>query len=154
VKYVFALDPSLSNTGVAIFDEKGNIIKITSFSTTAKDNHANRLVYIYDFLTSLRNKYPPCALVCENGFSRFNKATQNLWKLIGVIQLMFVDVEQCFYSPTHIKKVITGNGKALKEDVQKEILKKYRNIKFVNLDESDSCAVGFVFLIERKIIKW
>ena len=73
-KYIYGLDLSLTNTGVAIFNQLGELVKLTSISTAItyktgiKDdpNWENknmilgiRLRHIYDTYIKLREEYPP-----------------------------------------------------------------------------------------------
>ena len=47
-KYVYGLDLSLKTTGIAIFDEKGNVEKVCSVSPNEKGTHGMRLKGIAD----------------------------------------------------------------------------------------------------------
>ena len=58
--------------------------------------------------------------VREKGFSRFPRETQALFKVIGVADLVAWQKKRAEYheiAPTTIKKLLTGSGKATKEDV-------------------------------------
>ena len=58
--------------------------------------------------------------VREKGFSRFPHETQVLFKVVGIVDLaawrqcktQFVEI-----APTTVKKLLTGSGKASKEEV-------------------------------------
>ena len=152
MKYVLALDPSLSNTGIAIFDEKGTPIRNLSVGTNVKESHGKRLVNINDSLIGLNNEYNFCLLVCENCFTRFNKATQALYKVRGVIETIFADIENIYYSPMTIKRAITGSGKSTKEELLQEVSKRYPEIKFENYDACDAFCTGLTYFIEKRII--
>lgn len=152
-KFIYALDISLSNTGLSIFTEKGNPIKIISISTSPKDKHPQRLKVIADSIYELRKVYSPLVMIFESGFYRFSASTQAIYKVIGLIQFLFNDIEQYAYAPSTIRKIICGNGKANKEDVEKAVLKVWPNLSFSDNDQSDSCGVGLCYLIDKKIIK-
>lgn len=56
----------------------------------------------------------------EKGFFRFPHETQALFKVMGVADLVAWQKQRTEYieiAPTTIKKLLTGSGKATKEDV-------------------------------------
>ena len=152
--YIYSIDSSLANTGICIFEsETGKPKQVFSIQTNAKYNHANRLKIIADFFLKLREKYPTNIVVFEQGFSRYSISTQALFKVIGVISYVFWDCEQLFYAPSTVKKAVTGNGRADKKDVQKEIKKRWPYLNFENDDQSDACAVGICYLLDKGKLK-
>lgn len=145
----------MSNTGIAIFDlDTYKPILITSVKTNPKETHGERLHIQREYMKELIEKYPPCEIAIEQGFTRFNKATQVLYKTHGIVNELFYKYQQFYYAPNMIKKTITGNGQAKKEVIQAKILKKYPNLKFVNDDESDATAVAITNLIKKHKMKW
>ena len=148
-EYIIALDLSLLNTGYTICDNNFKVAKIGSIPTNAKDSIDERLDVIWEKLWELREMYPPCIVLIERGFTKFNIATQQLYRVQGIANLVFKSVKQVYYSPTTIKKTITGSGKSKKEDVQAKIIELYPNIKFNNKDESDSFAL-LVYYVHYK----
>lgn len=149
MKYVYALDLSLSNMGVAIFDKGGNIVKIMSKMTHPKSTTGRRLQDLLNFLIDLDKEYKAEKIIIEQGFTQFNTATQQLYRVHGVINCLFAENEQIYYAPTTIKKIITGNGKADKKEVQNKLLEWYPGIKFKNNDESDAVAIGLTYFVEK-----
>lgn len=144
----------MDNTGVTIFDSNTyNPVHITSIQTNKKHSHGKRLYIIAQELISLKDKYPPSVVVIERGFSRFNTATQVIYRVHGLINYLFHDIEQVYYPPKKIKEAII-KGDASKKFVREVIESKYPNIKFENEDESDSFAIGITYMIENKLIKW
>jgi len=152
-KFLYALDISLKNTGIAIFTDFGNPVSIRSISTNSKDKHPQRLQFIADSILRLRKNYSPLAMVFESGFYRFSASTQAIYKVIGVMQYLFSDVQQYSYAPSTIRKIVCGNGRANKEDVEKSVLKVWPNLSFEDNDQSDACGVGLCYMINKGIIK-
>lgn len=148
---VVCFDISLSNTGVAIFDEQGNLLKSLSIGTDKEKGHPLKLKKIEKEAKKIKKIYKPAILVGEDGFSRFNKSTQAIYKARGIIELVFWDIKQTFYSPKYVRKVVMGNGNAKKEQVQEFIQKNY-NENFKILDESDAFAVGLCYFKEKGVI--
>ena len=152
MNYILAIDPSLSNTGLCLFDTIGNPIKTMSIPTNSKQSHGERLKIIADVLLGLRQQYPITLIVLESGFSRHAVSTQVLYRVRGVIDYLFYDIPEICYAPSSIKKIICGNGRADKIEVQEKIMKLYPDLKFDNMDQSDSVGIGLSYFIEQGII--
>jgi Holliday junction resolvasome RuvABC endonuclease subunit len=158
--YLYGLDLSLANTGVTIYDtEKQEFVYIGSINTEKIKkkkglyHNAIKLKFIYDELTALREQYPPHIVTIERGFSRFNTATQVIYRVHGLVNFIFHDVDQIYYPPKTVKEAII-KGDATKAQLQKAINAKYNDITFANEDESDSFAVLLTYLIKEGIIEW
>jgi Holliday junction resolvasome RuvABC endonuclease subunit len=143
----------MDNTGVTIFDSEYNPIHISSIGTNKKHTHGKRLYTIAQELISLKDKYPPSVVVIERGFSRFNTSTQVIYRVHGLINYLFHDVEQVYYPPKKIKEAII-KGDASKKVVRQVIENHYPEVKFDDEDQSDSFAIGITYLIENKLMKW
>jgi Holliday junction resolvasome RuvABC endonuclease subunit len=144
----------MENTGVSIFDlETLNPIHITSIGTNKKDNHGKRLYHIGKEIIQLKDKYPPSVIVIERGFSRFNTSTQVIYRVHGLINYLFHDVEQIYYPPKTVKEAII-RGDASKKLVRQLIEKKYPDVVFEDEDQSDSFAVALTYLIKKKLVEW
>lgn len=157
-KVLMAIDPSLSCTGVAVFNLEDNFEPCLSengicipelestYSIDTKglqdSSRANRLSFIFESMTELREKYSPKVVVYESGFSRFVKSTQAIYQVQGVMLLAFSNIKLFFYPPSSIKKTICGKGNVKKELVRDEIMKIYPEKSFANMDETDAVAIG------------
>lgn len=142
---LYSFDISLSNTGVAIFDEDGNLVEFFSIKTDSKKQLPYRLKQIADRLIECKEKYEPTVVVMERGFYRFNNSTQVIFKAVGVIQYLFFECEQYFITPMEVKKLITGSGKSDKQKV-KEIIESIYDVLVDDEDQSDAIAVGCAYL--------
>lgn len=158
--FIYGLDLSLSCTGCTIYDlEKKDFVYIGSVSTEKVKKQKNRyhnaikLKEIYNWLNNLREKYPPTIVAIERGFSRFNAATQTIYRVHGITNLLFSDVDQIYYPPKTVKEAIY-KGNATKAQVQKIIKNNFVDIEFSNEDESDSFAVVLTYLIKNEMIKF
>jgi Holliday junction resolvasome RuvABC endonuclease subunit len=144
----------MENTGVTIFDlNTYEPIHISSIPTNKKHTHGKRLYIIAQELIKLKDKYPPSMVAIERGFSRFNTSTQVIYRVHGLINYLFYDVEQVYYPPKKIKEAII-RGDATKKLVRQMIENKYPDVKFDDEDQSDAFAIGLTYLIENKLIKW
>jgi Holliday junction resolvasome RuvABC endonuclease subunit len=154
LSYIYGLDLSMENTGLTIFNAATyEPIHITSIATNKKHTHGKRLYTIAQELISLKDTYTPSVIVIERGFSRFNTSTQVIYRVHGLINYLFHDIEQVYYPPKKIKEAII-KGDASKKVVRQVIEKHYPDVIFENEDQSDSFAIGITYLIENKLIKW
>ena len=83
-----------------------------------KKRHGQILAEIYDLITELA--VDVAVFVREKGFSRFPHETQALFKVVGVADLAAwttCRTECVEIAPTTVKKLLTGSGKASKEEV-------------------------------------
>ena len=80
--------------------------------------HGEILAAIYDLITELSADV--AVFVREKGFSRFPHETQALFKVVGIADLAAWRQSRTQFeeiAPTTVKKLLTGSGKATKEDV-------------------------------------
>src|SRR5690606_34706114 len=108
-------DLSLACTGITIYDTEKREFYISSIDTEfIKARKANKHLYlngiklkhIWDEIRKLKEEYPPQAIIIERGFSRFNTATQVIYRVHGIINLLFHDVPQIYYPPKSVKEVL------------------------------------------------
>ncbi len=151
--YIWCFDLSLSCSGVCIFSENGKPVHIFSVPTNPKKSHGERLKTIADAILEIKDQYPCRQIVLEAGFTRFSTSTQVLFRVHGLINYMFWDCEQRYFAPSTVKKIVTGNGRAEKSDVQRTILKRWPELIFKNEDESDACSIGLCWFKEQGILK-
>jgi len=143
----------MESTGFCIFDEDMNPILIDSIPTKKSQSHGKRLKVIAVKMAELKTNYPTKTIVIERGFSRFNMATQVIYRVHGVTNLLFYDCDQIYYPPKTVKEAILS-GNATKKQVQEEIKKRYPDVVFKNEDESDAYAVGLTHFIKIGKLVW
>ena len=91
-------------------------------------------------------------LVREKGFFRFAAETQVLCKVIGVTDLQaWTHGKKEFdeIAPQSVKKSVTGNAKATKEEVAACLESYVGKMDYECDDESDAVAVGIAWLIQH-----
>lgn len=157
---ILGLDISLSSTGVSIVEvkrKKPKLVKAFCIRTNPKDRHGLRLYTITERLKETIEEFGPFdAIVRERGFSRFAASTQAIYKVHGVVDLLFKDRDIIDIPPTTVKKIITGDAKSSKEKVEKEVRKILRlssQYSFASDDASDATAVSLAFLLSKEIIR-
>lgn len=149
---IIAFDLSLSNSGIAVFDDTGKCIHLQSVDTKKEETHPLKLRKIESAFKQLKKKFKPSLVVIEESFTRFNKSTHAIYKVKGLCELIFWDIEQITYHATTVRKEVLGHGNAKKDELQKYILEKYNNISFDDYDQSDAFALGLCYFKKKGVL--
>ena len=64
-KYILCFDLSLSNTGIAIFDDSGTCVELLSIGTDKEKTHPLKLRKIEQAMRKLKKKYNPKEIIIE-----------------------------------------------------------------------------------------
>ena len=158
-------DLSLNRPGFAVLSYDNETGKASVLETSYINNHQikpvpeklmdvvreiDRYVHTYDGLIPVR----------EKGFVRYQNETIALAKVAGAADIaVWNSLGKEFYemAPVMIKKVVTNNARASKEEVA-EALKDYVGEReYAVDDESDAVAVGVAWLIRAgklPALKW
>ncbi len=157
------MDLSLTSPAFGVVTVKaGKIIdvEVSSVKTDSKHSMGYRLVQIYNHMQKIHEDHPDInILVREKGFSRFPKVTQSLFRVVAVSDIVaykngFKKVYE--YSPTTVKKQITGNGKSQKDTVALKLSTNFGiNANYENdkgFDKADAVAVAVTHLDKKKAL--
>ena len=123
-RLVLGVDPGTAVTGygVVAFDGRtATLVECGVIRTNAKDPLPSRLHNIHDGIAELIARHTPDTVAVEDVFYARNvRTTIVLGHARGVILLAAqqASLEIREYPPAEIKKAITGNGAATKEQVQ------------------------------------
>jgi crossover junction endodeoxyribonuclease RuvC len=130
---ILGIDPGLNTTGYAILEisqEKPKIAEAGIIRTSQNretPDMAIRLKTLYDGLVEIVNQYQPQVLVVEQLYAHYEhpRTAILMAHARGVIFLAGTqqDIPVVSYNATQIKKTITGNGRASKEQMQYTILR-------------------------------
>lgn len=150
---VLGIDPGSRNTGVAVLRKTGNkfemvlcdVIKVGHF-----ENHFDRLELIYNSIFKLVKEHQPDSCAVETPL--YGKDPLALLKLgraqaAAILAAINAGVNIDEYYPKMVKKAITGNGNATKDQVA-YMLDKVLNLhgeKFPK-DATDALAVAWCHL--------
>ncbi|MSR57007.1 MAG: crossover junction endodeoxyribonuclease RuvC [Planctomycetaceae bacterium] len=147
---VLGVDPGLNRTGYAILDRgtRGPILREAGvIRSTAKMPLAERVLEIGQGLREVCEQYRPKVMAIEQVFStgQFPKTALLMAHARGAILYAAADcqVHVVHYTPRQIKKLLTGSGKAGKEQVQRAIANELRLDRLLEPhDVSDAAAVA------------
>ncbi|HLN29421.1 MAG TPA: crossover junction endodeoxyribonuclease RuvC [Gemmataceae bacterium] len=132
---ILGIDPGLQITGYAVVDAgtRGPVIceagLIRSSEGSVKPELDQRLRVLYNGIEDLLNQFHPQTVVVEQLYAHYlhPRTAILMGHARGVILLAASrrDLRVVSYSATRIKKTITGNGRAPKEQVQRTIQREF-----------------------------
>lgn len=160
------LDLSLS-PGIAAIEVRGRIpylIAAESVATSNADKDAIRTATVEAFIANFIYAHRPFDTVVREDFTagRNKRATQTIFsawaaadRALHVYGYDVLDVKPPL-SPTTVKKIVSGSGKAEKPEVAeavRRILRLPADYVFkTGYDDSDACAVILAYLIREGLI--
>jgi crossover junction endodeoxyribonuclease RuvC len=154
------LDLSLTSPAFVVIDLIDGVPKLVGtirVKTSSKENHGYRLEQIRDALEGVLLMYGPFdGVIREKRVSPHQATAETLSKVVGIADLVLRDYTIREMYPSTIKKIVTGNGKAEKEEVEqrvRELLSLPSDYRFASDDVSDAAAVVLAHLIEVKKLK-
>ncbi len=127
---ILGIDPGTATTGYGLVESDGNgTTKVITWGLIETDKNGfkeNRLEAIYKETLNLLKTHSPDLFVMEKVFFATNAKTAiAVGQAQGVLLLAAstLKVRVVEYAPATIKKIITGNGRAKKKDIQIAIRK-------------------------------
>ena len=148
-KYIYGFDLSMSCTGISIFSNDAKLVLVTSVDTKSEKLHQMKLKLIADKTIELKEKYPPSIIIIERGFYRFMASTETVFKVHGLCQYLFWDVEQIYYPPATVKKCVGGKGNMTKEEIRDVVSTIYPAQEWKTDDESDAVSVALCYFYKE-----
>lgn len=157
---ILGVDASLNKTGWALINQNGQkfscessgIIVTPKENPFAFDQDHLKLYNIYHELSRIIKLYKPIEAAIETTFVNNNARTSLLLgqaRGVALFALVNHKLPVLELSPAEIKKAITGNGRADKDAVSKN-LKFFIDNTFKHNDESDAAAIAITALLTRK----
>ncbi|GAC1305522.1 MAG: crossover junction endodeoxyribonuclease RuvC [Isosphaeraceae bacterium] len=147
---VVGIDPGLNVTGYAVVEPHGSrttVLEAGVIRAGKGKTLGDRLNRIYSGVIEVLDAFPPSALALEQVHSKpkFPKTSILMAHARGVIVLAAErrDVPVFGYSPTRVKKTLTGSGRAPKDQMQRAIqLELGLEILPEPHDVADACAIA------------
>src|SRR4029077_6184443 len=144
------IDPGLNRTGYAVFERgpRGPVLREGGvIRSTQKLSLAERVHEIGEGIQELVEQYTPAVMAIEQVFStgQFPKAALLMAHARGAILFAAAErgVHVVHYTPRQIKKLLTGSGKASKDQIQRAIQNELRLDRLLEPnDVADAAAVA------------
>lgn len=145
---ILGIDPGTRNCGYAVIEKTGNHVKLVEAGLIKIKTKIlqEQIVEMTEGLDMIFNKYKLDEVAIEDMFYAYNpKTVIKLAQFRGAISLKVLQEFGNFaeYTPLQVKKAVTGNGKAQKEQVAfmvKRLLGIKKEIK--PLDITDAIAIA------------
>jgi crossover junction endodeoxyribonuclease RuvC len=150
---LIALDLSLVNSGYTVFEVHRGYMEVLEFGTIPTDSKletGKRLQIIGKALTDLKIEFEPRVVVIERVFSRYEKATAQLNKVLGIAEMVFSGCFQKTIPPNTVKRMLTGDGFADKNAVKEAVLQKFPELENGGLDVTDSAGLALCWFEMQK----
>lgn len=120
---IIGIDPGTIVMGYAIIAARGRKMRLIAMGVLKLDRYADtyrRLRKIHEGVSQLIARYQPDQLAIEAPF--YGKNVQSMLKLgraqgAAIVAAQLADLPVTEYPPSTIKKMVTGNGSASKEQV-------------------------------------
>lgn len=130
---ILGIDPGLNTTGYAVLDCSGNKVSLLEagvIRSRASGDLGGRLDQIYSGLREVCTQWSPNILAIEELYSHYERPRTAILMghARGVICLAAAQsgMSVCSYSATQVKKLLTGNGRAPKSQVQFAICREFK----------------------------
>lgn len=154
---VLGIDPGTHNVGYGVLEKNNGAIRSLEYGVVrsiARRDLSFRLGEIYRKLDTIIGQIKPDIISIEKVFFGVNvKSAISLGEGRGIILLLadLHDIEIHEFSPTQIKKAVTGNGRAQKYQIQKMMqgLLKLKDMPGSE-DAADALAAAYCFLNSSK----
>lgn len=128
-KRILGIDPGLNTTGYAVIDFANEgamrLVEAGVIRSKARDSIEERLGELHDGLTEVMQTHRPNLMALEQLFSHYDRPRTAILMghARGVICLAARQsaIGVRHFEPTKVKKVLTGNGRAPKTQVQRAV---------------------------------
>jgi crossover junction endodeoxyribonuclease RuvC len=147
---ILGIDPSLSNTGIAILSFNKDVCDImhaSCVSTTTKNDIASRLNIIYNYIDSLLLNHRVNLVAIEKPYINNNyESSMKLSYVYGLILSLVAkhSLDYVEISPKEVKKFFTGYGSYDKNQIQYMInILISKNFQSNNEHENDAIAIAY-----------
>lgn len=156
---ILGIDPGLAIVGYSIVEhinDENILIASGSIQTDKKKTEAERLYEIAVDMQTIIDKYQPDVASIEKLFYFKNQKTvipvaEARGVILAVLQKNNVPIDE--FTPIEVKQMITGYGRASKEEVAKIVEMSIKYKKLPKLDDTvDSIAIALCY--SRKIRGW
>jgi len=152
---VIGVDPGTHRAGIGILEADGATYKIVYsgiIRANSKDPIAKRLLHVFESLQTVIQSYHPEVMALETLF--FAKDIQAVERIgearaCAMLAASKQGIEVIEYAPTSVKRSVTGNGRATKEQVQFMVMRLLNLKTAPSLDASDALAIALCHLHHR-----
>lgn len=149
---ILGIDPGLAIVGYSVIDivkDKNILISSGSIQTDKDKTDAERLLEIETDMQTIIEKFQPDFASIEKLFYFKNQKTiipvaEARGVILSVLQKNQIKIQE--FTPIEVKQIITGYGRATKDEVAKIVQMSIKYKKLPKLDDTlDSIAIALCF---------
>jgi len=156
------VDPGLAATGFAVVETLGRGGRACEWGGIRTDSRSpipSRLCRLFDAVLEIMEKWAPDLMVMEDVFvvDRFPRTAIQLGAVRGVISLAAwkQNIPILEIKPTEMKKALTGNGWAPKDQIEKSLRQVLRIEERITPNHaSDAMALALTGLSRSGWLRW
>lgn len=157
---ILGIDPGSRNTGYAILTkQEGKLVALRCdvLKMAQMDDHSDRLQFIFEEVSKIISSFEPSSCAVETPV--YGVDPQAMLKLgraqaAAMLAVTNNDISVSEYYPKQVKKSITGNGNASKEQVAFMLRKTVRlPEEKLSRDATDALAVAWCHLMKQGSIQ-
>lgn len=150
---ILGIDPGIGITGYGLIEADGDDIELITCGSIQTDKNktcSKRLLEIYNDIKELCKRYKPDMASIEQLFFFKNQKTiipvaQARGVILTALEEMGIEIGE--YTPLVVKQVITGHGRATKEEVHQMVTRYVDINKNTKLDDTiDAIAIAICHL--------
>lgn len=153
---ILGIDPGSRNTGYAILTEQdGKLVALrcATINMAQMDDHSDRLQFIFDEISTIISSFNPTSCAVETpvyGVDPLAMLKLGRAQAAAMLAITNSNISVSEYYPKQVKKSITGNGNASKEQVA-FMLRKMISLPEEQLskDATDALAVAWCHLMKQ-----
>ena len=127
MRRILGIDPGLNTTGYGVIDVSGNTVRLLEGGVvrSRSKNLAGKVKEIYDGIREVIEEHRPDTVAMEELYAHYDRPTAAI--LMGhargciCLAAAQAGLGVASYAATKIKKALTGNGRASKEQMQRAI---------------------------------
>lgn len=155
---ILGIDPGLGTTGYGIIEDRNfKLIEAGIIKTRPNTPIQDRIKKIFDEISALIEEHSPGVLVLEKIYSHYKHPTTAILmghaRAVACLVCGKFDIKLVNYPSTRIKKVITGNGHASKQQVQRmvqSLLKLKSPPEPVDISDALAMAISYCYINRTK----
>ena len=127
MKAILGIDPGLNTTGYGVIDVSSGKVRLLEAGIVRSGSKklAEKIQEIYDGVREVIESFSPEIVAMEQLYSHYDRPTTAILMghARGAICLAAAqsDIEVVSYAATKVKKILTGSGRASKDQIQRAI---------------------------------
>lgn len=152
---IIGIDVGTNNLAVAIL-QNGKLTYFNAIKNNIKDTQGEKLFNIEEFLRIIFKKEKPDYIVVEGTFWNPKEARgySSVSAAIGIIQKVAwetMEKDIIKIQPASVKKTVTGNGRAKKEEVAEKIKEIFKIKQNLSDHKTDAIAIAYSFYLKKEV---